>query len=197
VVDASTTRLQRFLRASVACLLTANGFALVLLATNDPAPLPAEQGTRTVTLIQGADGKTTQVDPATPAGQAAIEEAKRDGATITETTVATPTTTPGETTTTVQSLLPEKSATTPTLPPVTLPTLPVTIPPVTIPPVTVPTLPVTVPTLPPVTVPTTIKPPSTTIPTIPVTVPTIPVTVPTIPVTVPTVPLTVPTLPHL
>lgn len=85
---AQSARMQRFLRGAVAVLLTANGFALALVATDDPAPpTQAEQGTRTVTLIQQADGTTTRVDPSTPAGRAAIEQARRSGATITQTTV--------------------------------------------------------------------------------------------------------------
>lgn len=118
-----STRLQRFLRGAVACLLTANGFALVVLGSDDvAAPPPAEQGTRTVTLIESPDGTTTEVDPSTPAGQAAIEQAKRTGATITETTV------PAEQAAQTQETTPSTlaSETTPTsglLP--TLPTLPV------------------------------------------------------------------------
>ena len=83
-----STRLQRFLRGAVACLLTANGFALVLLAADSVSgPAPAEQGVRTVAIIRAADGTTTEVDPSTPAGRAAIEQAREDGATVTETTV--------------------------------------------------------------------------------------------------------------
>lgn len=115
-----STRMQRFLRGAVACLLTANGFAVVVLAADDAAgPLPAEQGTRTVTLIQGTDGTTTEVDPATPAGKAAIEQARRAGATITETTV------PAEQAaqeTTPSTLAQETTPTSGLLP--TLPTLP-------------------------------------------------------------------------
>ena len=118
-----STRLQRFLRGAVACLLTANGFALVVLASDDVAdPLPAEQGTRTVTLIESADGTTTEVDPSTPAGQAAIEQAKRSGATITETTVPAEQAAPTQETT-PSTLASETTPTSGLLP--TLPTLPI------------------------------------------------------------------------
>lgn len=117
-----STRLQRFLRGAVACLLTANGFALVVLASDDVAgPLPAEQGTRTVTLIESPDGTTTEVDPSTPAGQAAIEQAKRTGATITETTV--PAEQAAQQETTPSTLASETTPTSGLLP--TLPTLPI------------------------------------------------------------------------
>jgi len=120
-----STRLQRFLRGAVACLLTANGFAVAVLASDEVAgPLPTEQGTRTVTLIQAPDGTTTEVDPSTPAGQAAIEQAKRAGATITETTVpAEQAAQQPQEGTTPSTLAQETTPTSGLLP--TLPTLPV------------------------------------------------------------------------
>jgi hypothetical protein len=160
-VESSTTRLQRFLRGSVACLLTANGFALAVLASDgdvipDEAPAAAD-GTRTITVIRTADGQTQQVDPNTVQGRAAIEEAEKAGATITTVTVP-----PSTTSSTTATTLASKRDTPTLLPNITLPTLPITVP----------TLPVTIPTVPTITIPTV---PTVTVPTVP------PVTVPTVP----------------
>jgi hypothetical protein len=82
------TKLQRFLRAAVACLLTANGFAVAALIGSDavthPGAAAAAARTRTITLVTTKTGARYLADPSTPEGRQAIENARRDGATVQE-----------------------------------------------------------------------------------------------------------------
>ena len=89
----STSGMQRFLRGAVACLLTANGFALAALSGGDATSAPARRATeaaatrgRTVTLVTAKDGTRYLADRSTPEGRQAIENALRDGATVQDVT---------------------------------------------------------------------------------------------------------------
>jgi hypothetical protein len=82
------SRLHRFVSACVVALLTANGFAVALLATDNPLST-AESPAQRLMLITTADGHRYLVDPNTEAGRQAIEEAKRNGSTITQVTAPT------------------------------------------------------------------------------------------------------------
>ena len=84
----SESRFHRFVSSCVIALLTANGFAIALLATDNPLS-QAEQDGRTLTLITTADGQRILADPNTEAGRQAIEEAKRNGSTLTNVPVPT------------------------------------------------------------------------------------------------------------
>src|SRR3954452_13851560 len=77
---AGETRFHRFVSSCVVALLTANAFAIALVATDNPlnnAAAPHE-----LTLITSSDGHRYLVDPTTDAGKKAIEEAKHNGSTL-------------------------------------------------------------------------------------------------------------------
>ena len=72
-VDSS--KMQRFLRGAVACLLTANGFAIAVIAGGDgvsSAQPAAHAPAHTVTLVTGKDGTRYIADRSTPQGRQAI-----------------------------------------------------------------------------------------------------------------------------
>jgi hypothetical protein len=100
---------QRVLGSAVVGLLALNAWAAALVARDDrePAtatvveqPAPAAPAPRTVTLITTTDGHRVLVDPSTPAGQQAIADAERQGATTQTIPVPTSTTTLGQPSTT-------------------------------------------------------------------------------------------------
>ena len=77
---AANTRFHRFLTACVVALLTGNAFAIALIAADDVTNAAAPHE---LTLITTADGHRYLVDPSTPAGRQAIEDAKHNGSTLT------------------------------------------------------------------------------------------------------------------
>src|SRR3954452_10197458 len=77
---AGETRFHRFVSSCVVALLTANAFAIALVATDNPlnnAAPPHE-----LTLITTSDGHRYLVDPNTAVGKQAIDEAKHNGSTL-------------------------------------------------------------------------------------------------------------------
>ena len=106
---ARSGRFHRFTSSCVVALLTANAFAIALIATDNPLST-AESPAHTLTLITTSDGHRILADPNTPAGRAAIEEAKHNGSTLQNVPVPTTSST---------ALASRKSGSTlPTLPPV-------------------------------------------------------------------------------
>jgi len=75
-----TGRFHRFTSSCVVALLTANAFAIALIATDNP--LSTADAPHELTLITDSEGHRFLADPNTPAGRAAIEEAKHNGSTL-------------------------------------------------------------------------------------------------------------------
>jgi hypothetical protein len=73
-------RFHRFVSSCVVALLTANAFAIALVATDNP--LSSAEAPHQLTLITDSQGHRYLVDPTTDAGKKAIEEAKHNGSTL-------------------------------------------------------------------------------------------------------------------
>jgi hypothetical protein len=120
-------KLQRIAASSVTALLAANAMVLIVGIADDEAAAPAggDPKTRTVTLITGEDGTQTAVDPSTPEGAQAVEDAEERGDEVSTVPAAqapasaTATTAPGSTSgTTARPSAPAASSTPTTLLPV-------------------------------------------------------------------------------
>jgi hypothetical protein len=83
-----TSRAHRIASMCVVALLAANGAVLATGLADAVETLTATAPARTIALITMPDGSQVAVDPTTPAGWKAIEEAKKNGATVTTVAVS-------------------------------------------------------------------------------------------------------------
>jgi hypothetical protein len=74
------SRFHRFVSSCVVALLTANGFAIAVIVSDNP--VSTAEAPHDLTLITTSDGHRYLVDPRTEAGRQAIDEAKKNGSTL-------------------------------------------------------------------------------------------------------------------